>query len=208
MTELPRGWTRFTLSEIGGTVGGKTPTKSISHYWDPPEIPWASPKDMKVFLLKTTEDRIARAAITDYGMNILPPGSVLMVTRSGILSHTFPVAIAEVPITINQDVKAVLPNDLVTPRYLAYMLRAYEREILHSCSKEGTTVASVETHLLEQFELPLAPPHEQKLISDRLDAVFARLNACHEHIERLPAIIEVARKATLSAAARGMLTRA
>jgi type I restriction enzyme S subunit len=207
VSELPPGWTQFSISDVGGTVGGKTPSKAVSRYWTPPELPWASPKDMKVFLLKGTEDRIARVATTEAGMNLIPTGSVLMVTRSGILAHTFPVAIARVPMTINQDIKAILPNPLTDERYLAYAIRAHERQILHSCSKEGTTVASVETPLLERLPLPLAPLSEQERIADKLDTLLARVDACRERIGRIQGILKRFRQAILAAATSGELTR-
>jgi len=207
VSELPPGWTQFSISDVGGTVGGKTPSKAVSRYWTPPEIPWASLKDMKVFLLKRTEDRIAHVATAEAGINLIPAGSVLMVTRSGILAHTFPVAIARVPMTINQDIKAILPNRLTDERYLAYALRAHEREILHSCSKEGTTVASVETPLLERLPLPLAPLAEQKRIADKLDALLARVDACRERLDRVPGILKRFRQSVLAAATSGELTR-
>ncbi len=207
MSELPTGWTSCCIAEMGGTIGGKTPSKANARYWMPREIPWASPKDMKVFLLRATEDKISNAATTEAGMGVLPPGSVLMVTRSGILAHTFPVAIAQMATAINQDIKAVLPNGVVTPRFLAYALRKHEREILHSCTKEGTTVASVETDLLERLPLPLAPLPEQKRIADKLDALLARVDACRAHLDRVPAILKRFRQSVLAAATTGALTR-
>jgi len=161
---------------------------------------------MKSVVLVTTEDRISRFATTNAGMTVLPEGSVLMVTRSGILSHTFPVLITRIPTAINQDIKAVLPSSFLDGRYLAYNLRSKEREILRSCTKEGTTVASVETNLLENLPLPLAPLNEQKRIADKLDAVLARVDACRERLDRIPAILKRFRQSVLAAATSGKLT--
>ncbi len=139
-------------------------------------------------------------------MSLLPAGSVLMVTRSGILSHTFPVAIASVPLTINQDIKAVLPHFAAKPYYLAYALRTVAPEILAMCTKAGTTVASVETASLERVQIPLAPLREQQRIADKLDALLARVDACRERLDRVPALLARFRQAVLSAATNGDLS--
>jgi type I restriction enzyme S subunit len=201
-----QAWSSFNLRLIGSTVGGKTPSKSISEFWSPGEVHWASPKDMKSFILSDTQDKISHRAVRDAGMQLLPRGTVLVVTRSGILAHTLPIAIASIETTINQDIKAVLPQPNLHDRYLAYAIRANADEILRKCAKQGTTVPSVETALLEIFNLPLAPFNEQKRIADKLDAVLARVDACRERLDRVPAILKLFRQAVLAAATSGALT--
>ena len=56
------------------------------------------------------------------------------------------------------------------------------------------------------FELPLAPLNEQKRIADKLDAVLARVDACRERLDRVPAILKRFRQAVLAAATSGKLT--
>jgi type I restriction enzyme S subunit len=55
-------------------------------------------------------------------------------------------------------------------------------------------------------ELRLAPFNEQKRIADKLDAVFAQVDACREHLDRVPAILKRFRQAVLAAATSGKLT--
>jgi len=56
---------------------------------------------MKSFILSDTEDKISQRAVRAAGMQLLPRGTVLVVTRSGILSHTLPVAVTLIETTIN-----------------------------------------------------------------------------------------------------------
>lgn len=170
MSLLPPGWRMSSISELAELVGGKTPSKANPGFWLNGTVPWVSPKDMKVFDLKKSEDAITEQAVTEARMPILPPKSILMVTRSGILAHTFPVAITSLPVTINQDIKAIKPNSGVfDSRYLAYNLRAHNNLILRTCSKEGTTVSSIDSNALERVLLPVAPLREQRRIVDKLD---------------------------------------
>ena len=110
MKGLAPGWCVSSLAELGGLVGGKTPSKAVPSYWQDGTVPWVSPKDMKLQVLQGSEDAISEHAVRDAGMHLLPRDSVLMVTRSGILSHTFPVALADMRCTINQDIKAWVPT--------------------------------------------------------------------------------------------------
>ena len=161
---------------------------------------------MKSFKLEQTEDHISEKAVNGAGIEILPRNTVLMVTRSGILSHTFPVAILTTPSAINQDLKALRPSAAVMPMYAAYVLRAFGPEILKNCSKAGTTVASVETDALETFPLPLAPLNEQRRITQKLELLVGRTEACRFRIDRIPKMLKRFREAVLEAAVSGKLT--
>jgi len=59
---------------------------------------------------------------------------------------------------------------------------------------------------LAEFELPIPPINEQKRIADKLDAVLARVDACRELLDRMPAILKRFRQAVLAAATSGKLT--
>jgi type I restriction enzyme S subunit len=52
----------------------------------------------------------------------------------------------------------------------------------------------------------LSPLNEQKRISDKLDAILARVDACRERLDRIPAILKRFRQAVLAAATSGKLT--
>ena len=92
---------------------------------------------------------------------MVPADSVLFVTRSGILSHTFPVAVTRLPVTINQDLKALTPKAGVSSKYVAHAIRGASQRILRDCAKSGTTVPSIETSRLLDFEIPIDGLSEQ-----------------------------------------------
>jgi type I restriction enzyme S subunit len=61
-------------------------------------------------------------------------------------------------------------------------------------------------YLLES-RIPLAPLNEQKRIADKLDAVLARVDACRNRLDRIPAILKRFRQSVLAAATSGNLTQ-
>ncbi len=193
------------LRDLGDWSGGNTPSKANAAFWTDGAIPWVSPKDMKVDEITSSEDRVSEAALKEGRVSMVPEGSVLVVTRSGILSHTLPVAVTKTPVTINQDLKALTPKPGVLPKYVAHALRGASRRILKECSKHGTTVASVETNALLDFEIPLVDLDEQRRIVAELEKQFSRLDEAVANLKRVKANLKRQTAAILSAAIGGQL---
>ncbi|MDY7227064.1 restriction endonuclease subunit S [Hyalangium rubrum] len=202
--DLPANWIRASLSDLGTWAGGGTPSKSEPSFWHG-SIPWVSPKDMKTEFISDTEDHITPTAIEQSATRLIPAESVLVVTRSGILERTLPVATTKKPVTINQDLKALTPREGVRARYVALGLKAFEQRILKDCTKSGTTVANVEFASFLRFELPLAPTEEQDRIIAEVEKQFTRLDASVEALKRVQAQLKRYRASVLKAACEGRL---
>lgn len=205
-TVMPTGWTIFSIADLGGVSGGKTPSKANPHFWLSRDVPWVSPKDMKKNVLNDAEDWISQLAINQASMTLYPANSVLMVTRSGILQHTFPVALAAVQLTVNQDIKVFRPTEAVIPKLFFYMLRSFGTDILSACSKDGTTVQSIDSEKLEAFTLPLPPLLEQTRIAAKLDELLLQIDTLKARMDGVPALIKRFRQSVLTAAVSGQLT--
>lgn len=54
--------------------------------------------------------------------------------------------------------------------------------------------------------IPVAPLPEQKRIADKLDSVLARVDACRDRLDRIPALLKRFRQSVLAAATSGRLT--
>jgi type I restriction enzyme S subunit len=195
---------RVRLSELGKWTGGGTPSKSRAEYWSG-DIPWVSPKDMKAARIRETEDHISDAAVRQSSTSVVPAGSILMVTRSGILSHTFPVAVTDVPVAFNQDLKALTPHSGVDPSYVYWTLRVLERTILETCSKDGTTVASIDTARLMRVEVALPAIDEQRSIVVAIEERLSRVDAAAASLHRIRNRLEAMRSSLLAALVSGRL---
>jgi len=193
------------LRDLGVWSGGNTPSKARAEFWNDGVIPWVSPKDMKVHELSGSEDLISETALQEGRVSLLPAEAVLVVTRSGILSHSLPVAVTKVPVTINQDIKALVPHKDVCPRYVAHALRGASQRILKTCSKHGTTVASVETAALLDFEIPLLPLDEQRKVVAEIEKQFSRLDEAVANLQRIKANLKRYKASVLKAAVEGRL---
>ena len=208
IAEVPAGWEMTPLSDLGRWTGGGTPSKANPAFWVRKGIPWVSPKDMKRSLIEDAVDHISKAAVAASTTNIVPNSSILVVTRSGILSHSLPVAKTLLPVAINQDLKALVAGKQYDPDFLLYAFRGYEESILRECRKSGTTVANLDTDRLLAFVIPVPPLVEQHRIVAKLDQLFGKSSSAREELAHIPRLVERYKEAILAAALRGDTTAA
>ena len=135
---------RFPTEQLAAlcySVSGGTPSKRNPNYWNG-DIPWVSPKDMKTAELFDSQDHVTQAAV-DETISLVPENSVLIVVRSGILQRVVPIAVNRVPVSINQDLRALIPRDQrLSSDYLAAYLNSQQGALLELV-KWSTTVQSI-----------------------------------------------------------------
>ena len=161
---------------------------------------------MKVFELRGSEDLVSEKALAR--LSLIPEGSILVVVRSGILSRILPVAINHLPVTINQDMRAFVPAPEISARFIAWQLLANQREILGKCSKDGTTVASIEAVALASFPFALPPAAEQHRIVAKIEELFSELDQGVASLKTARDQLKVYRQSLLKNAFEGKLTAA
>jgi type I restriction enzyme S subunit len=88
--------------------------------------------------------------------------------------------------------KAVVARPDIDARWIAWGLRASEQELLRTCRKAGTTVASMEMPRLYDHTVPVPPLDEQRRIVDILEDHLSRLDAAESGIA-----FSIARSASL-----------
>lgn len=154
------------LSKIITIIGGGTPSKLISHYWNG-SIPWASVKDLRSDYIEKTIDSITLEAVSNSATQIIPKGSIIIGTRMAVGK----VSVNLVDLAINQDLKAIICSDKVFYKFLFYFLKSKE-EYLNSIAS-GATVKGIKLEHIKNLEIPLPPLATQKHIADILDAADA-----------------------------------
>lgn len=170
--EALQGWIWIKLAELGELYGGGTPSKNDSSFWGG-TIPWVTPKDMKSDVVTDAEDKITEEAIGKSAAKLIPPSSLLIVGRSGILKRTLPVCINAMECTVNQDLKVLVPYLTEITRYLQILMKGFEYFILTKFVKGGMTVQSLVYDELFSYPFPLPPLEEQKRIVAKVDQLMA-----------------------------------
>lgn len=198
-------WRWIPLKKSGSWYGGGTPSMSRSEYWENGTLLWVTAKDMKSDLIEDTLMHTNMFGVENSSANYIAQPAVLFVMRSGILRRTFPVCMVKKPFTVNQDIKALVPTDNIDLEYLFWGCKANEKRILESCMKNGTTVESINSAALRDFEIPIAGSNEQIEIVRILDAFFAKEQQAKEAAEKVLDQIDLMKKSILARAFRGEL---
>lgn len=202
---LPVGWEEKSLGECGNTHGGGTPSKSNNEYWDNGTILWVTPKDMKHNLIKTSIVKITEQGLQNSSAKLTSNRAILFVIRSGILRRILPIAMVDMPVTVNQDLMVLNIKNNICTNYLFWYCQANEKDIRNQCAKDGTTVESVDASKLKQFPVPLPPLHEQAEIVKRLEAQFSVIDAIEAEITLNLQKAETLKQAILQKAFTGQL---
>lgn len=186
-----RGWQKALIPEVcHAIIGGGTPSKSHPEYFTG-TIPWVSPKDMKLSVLSDSIDHITEEAIANSTTKLVPANSVLMVIRSGILKHSLPVAINSVPVTINQDMKAFVPNEVVTTAFLMHYFMAIENDVLSGV--RSVTADNIDFKAFQKRKMIVPPLDLQQQFATFVAQVDKSKLAIQKSLEKL----EILKKALM-----------
>ncbi|MBX9634379.1 MAG: restriction endonuclease subunit S [Magnetospirillum sp.] len=118
-----------TLGAVAEFISGGTPSKERPDYWNG-SFPWVSPKDMKRERIDSAEDGLTDLVFSETSLKKIPVKTVLIVVRGMILTHTVPVALSEVPLTINQDMKGIRFKPSVLPEFGLWCLKVQHANML------------------------------------------------------------------------------
>jgi type I restriction enzyme S subunit len=210
LPQLPNHWHRRRLKFLASYVtSGGTPTTGNDAFWGG-DIPWVSPKDMKVACIEETEDCLTQDGLRSSASTLVPEGTLLIVVRSGILRHSIPVALAGREVAINQDIKAVVFGDGVESGYVRYFIEGIQNSLLPRWSKLGCTVESIEHEYMINEELPAPPLDEQRAIVRFLDTKTAEIDTLIAKKERLLELLAERDRSAIShaiAVLKGKATR-
>ena len=164
------------LGDVGRWYGGGTPSKAVPAFWSEGTIPWLSPKDMVADTVRATEDYISEVALERSPLKLVPAGSVAIVVRSNILRRRLPTALVPIATTLNQDMRAVIPNDSIHVGYLAQVIKANSENLRNTAVRTDGSMAAMESRALLDFRVPVPPMAEQRRIVSLLEKFDVLVN--------------------------------
>lgn len=169
----PRSWAGSPhcrpLATLVDPVSGATPSKRTERFWDG-EVPWVSPKDMKRDYLSDSQDHVSEAALSETNLSLIDEGAALIVVRGMILARDIPVAINLRPVTINQDMKALVPRtNEVTGSYVWAALYLAKPVLNALVRTAGHGTRKLDTPDLLQFEIPEPSPDKLYSVASIVD---------------------------------------
>lgn len=176
-------WPCTRLSELCSVHGGGTPTRTNPNFYGA-DIPWVTPKDMKTWSITGSQVGLTELGLRSGAAKLIPENAILIVIRSGVLKHTLPVAVTRVPVSVNQDMKALVCGPEVDVEYLARYIKWKTPEILQWV--RATTADNFSINTLKELPVPLPPLPEQRHIATILDTSSQILDARKPQSEYWP----------------------
>ncbi len=176
--DQPVEWKEITLGDtIDSIVGGGTPPREVSEYWQA-EIPWASVKDLKSTFLHETEEYISKLGLEKSAANLIPKGTLIIATRMALGKAVF----FSKDVAINQDLKAIFPKPYIDKRFLFYWFQMNAEMIAGKGS--GSTVKGIRVEVLKNLPLYLPPKEEQTKIAEILSTVDEKIEVIDAQISK------------------------
>jgi len=152
---IPEGWRIKPIGELAEVVGGSTPKTERPEYWDGGTHHWVTPKDLSGLskpVLLDTERRVTDAGLAQISSGLLPKGTLLLSSRAPIGY----LAIAEVPVAVNQGFIAMKPKQGVSNLFLLRWARAAHEEIVSHAN--GSTFLEISKTSFRPIPLVAPPP--------------------------------------------------
>ena len=169
---VPRGWRVLPIGDAVAAVGGATPDTKNPAYWEPAIHCWTTPKDLSGIaapILLDTERRLSDEGLAKIGSGALPIGTLLLSSRAPIGY----IALAQVPLAINQGYIAMLPGGLLPPLYMLFWCRQNMENIKGRAN--GSTFMEISKKAFRPIPALVPPPEIVQAFVDVAGVLFERL---------------------------------
>ena len=173
------------LGEICTVVSGTTPKSARPEYWDG-DLNWITPAELtdESDVIYETQRKITQQAVIDSSLKSFPAGTVLLSSRAPIGKA----AIAGTEMYCNQGFKNLVCSDKIFNRYLYHFLKS-KTDYLNSLGR-GATFKEISKSIVENIEVPLPPPDEQRKIAAVLDKVSNLIAKRRQQLEKLDEMVK------------------
>ncbi|OUJ69397.1 restriction endonuclease subunit S [Hymenobacter crusticola] len=172
--ELPEGWRKVKLGEIGQLSGGGTPSTKDENYWNG-GIPWLTPNEVtksNSLFVTSTQRTISEIGLKNSSARLQPVGTVMLTSRATIGE----VAINTVPMATNQGfINVICDSEFVFNEFLAHWM-AHNKEIFIERA-HGAIFKEITKSNFKVISIILPPLPEQRAIAEVLGSVQAALAA-------------------------------
>jgi type I restriction enzyme S subunit len=200
MSKLPPGWTKVRFSEINSFTGrsvnpSTTPTEQFELY-SVPSFPTGTPEFVFGSKIGSTKQTVE-------------PDDVLVCKINPRINRVWQVMPRRLHRQIASSEWIVMRAAGLNASFLRHYFCSpdFRERICEGVTGVGGSLTRAQPKRVAEFPVPIAPRLEQKRIADKLDALLARVDACRERLDRVPAILKRFRQSILAAATTGELTR-
>ena len=138
------------------TQSGGTPNTKKSEYYDGGTIPWLSSGEVNQGYISSTEKYITEEGFENSAAKWVPKNSVVIAMYGATAGK---VGFITIPLTTNQAVCALLPNDAFNPLYLYYAVSSQKNWMIAQC--RGAAQPNISQGIIRSMEIPMPSLSEQ-----------------------------------------------
>lgn len=156
-------WEQRRLGDYAEILTGGTPKTSVLKYWEPKEIPWMSSGEVHKRRLDETDSMISKEGLNESSARWIKEHSVL-IALAGQGKTRGTVAINNIPLTTNQSIAAIVPNETLYYEFIFQNLVKRYDELRRVSSGDGTR-GGLNKQIISNVIMPFTNIEEQKKIS-------------------------------------------
>lgn len=159
-------WEMVELGSLAKLVGGSTPSKENTSYWDNGKIDWITCSDFSSspMFIEDSIRKISELAVKESSTNIVPEDTLVLVTRVSLGKLAF----VRKPTALNQDLTAlVLDETKANKKYIYFYLYSISDKIARD--GHGATVKGVTRDYVKDILIPLPDLNVQEKIVEEIE---------------------------------------
>lgn len=179
INNLPNGWKIEELNNCGKIITGKTPSKKIDEYWNSNDISFIKPDDFdknRIIYFEKGKDFISQKG---FEKAVKIPSNSVLTTCIGNIGN---VLINKFETTINQQINAILPNENINFKYLAYAIKKIKPIMVDRAN--APVVPIINKTDFGKFSIPIPPLQQQEKIVKVLDLTSNLIEKQKELLEK------------------------
>lgn len=177
---MRKDWEVYCIKDLGKVVTGSTPSTKNELNYSSNDYSFVKPSDIsqnQISYIDETECYVSEYAFQN--SRILPSGTVL-VTCIGIIGK---VGITKNDCICNQQINAIIPNDKVNNKFLAYSVFS-KKEVL-SLIANAPVVPIINKNDFSNIKLSIPPLQTQHQIVEELDSLTSIIEKQKKQLEEL-----------------------
>ncbi|MBE7386497.1 restriction endonuclease subunit S [Ligilactobacillus salivarius] len=179
-------WERKKLGDVAKITPGGTPSKNISNYWYPKEIPWLSSGEINKEIIFSTDGMISKKGFNNSSAKWIKQDSVL-IALAGQGKTRGKVAINRIPLTTNQSIAGIEPSNEVYYKFLYHQLTKDYLKLRLISSGDGSR-GGLNKKLLNDYAVNLSSIDEQHKLGILLSHIDNTLQLHERKYEELALI--------------------
>ncbi|HCG7356372.1 restriction endonuclease subunit S [Vibrio parahaemolyticus] len=192
---LPSHWQSVSMKWITNLYAGGTPSKDNLSFWENGSIPWLNSGSVNQSVIKKPSAFITRDAFNNSSAKWIPKGSLVM-ALAGQGKTKGMVAQLAIESTCNQSMAAIVPSQIVSPRFLFWWLTSNYQKIRNMAG--GDLRDGLNLDLLGNISCPIFECKEQQKIANFLDHETAKIDTLIAKQEKLIELLKEKRQAVIS----------